>query len=467
MIKLPKEVSSIINALESKGIKAYCVGDCVRLSLAGMDPLDWDVIALAPALDTQSVLAGMGLERLELPEKEGDAFRVVFEDKALAEAKEKAAAAAEYFGDDDDYDDEEAEDDARSALLDPDRAREAMEVAADNTIIVDIMARDDVEGFLDSQKFTIMAMADSTSHGFIDPYDGRDDMAKRLIRPVGDASESFKAEPILMLKAITMVSELGYDLAKSTYEAISANAAALAKVDVTLIRDEFIEMMGADNAGKALRMLAACGLLPYILGPEVEKLGGRETKDMEELADNMDKTLNVAERRIGLFYLCLNKKKAHKAIDYLKYDKTMHQHFVDVVDHLIDLYFVARSDKLMDFLARYGLERYIYMHNVAKAQVNVYGAPDNRVQGRIYMYKEIVGTKHPVYIEDLAITGQDLVDAGIVPDDPEKIRKMLLMLTDVIHRDRKMNTKAKLMEKAKYFKKHKLGALLRNVEWQK
>ena len=39
MIKLPKEVSGIINALESKGIKAYCVGDCVRLSLAGMDPM--------------------------------------------------------------------------------------------------------------------------------------------------------------------------------------------------------------------------------------------------------------------------------------------------------------------------------------------------------------------------------------------------------------------------------------------
>lgn len=466
MIKLPKEVSGIINALENKGIKAYCVGDCVRLSLAGMDPLDWDIIALAPFLDTESVLAGMGLERLEKLEGSEDTMRVVFEDKALAEAKEKAAAAAEYFGDDE-YDDEEGEGDAEVALLDPDRAREAMEAAADNSIVVDVMAREDVESFLNGQKFTIMAMADSTSHGFIDPYDGRDDMTKRLIRPIGDAGESFKAEPMLMLKAITMVSELGYDLAKSTYEAILANAAELAKLDVTLIRDEFIEMMGADNAGKALRMLAACGLMPYILGPEVEKLGGRETKDMEELADNMHKTLNVAERRIGLFYLCLSKKKAHKAIDYLKYDETMHQHFVDVVDHIIDLYFVARSDKLMDFLARYGLDRYSYMHNVAKAQVHVYGTPDNRVQGRIYMYKEIVGTKHPVYIEDLAITGQDLVDAGIVPDDPEKIRKMLLMLTDVVHRDRKMNTKSKLMDKAKSFKRNKIGALLRNVEWQR
>ncbi len=466
MIKLPKEVSNIINTLENKGIKTYCVGDCVRLSLAGMDPLDWDIIALADFGAVESAVGSMGPSKLERLESAADTLRIVFEDKALSEARERAAAEAEFFGDDETED--SAEDDAADlAMLDPDRAREAMEAAEDNSIVVDVMARDDVESFLDVQKFTIMAMADSTSHGFIDPYDGRDDMAKRLIRPVGDAGESFRADPILMLRAITMVSELGYDLAKTTYEAISANVAELAKLDVTQIRDEFLEMMGADNAGKALRMLAACGIMPYILGPEVEKLGGRETKDMEELADNMHKTLNVAERRIGLFYLCLSKKKAHKAIDYLKYDETLHQHLTDVVDHIIDLYFVARADKLMDFLARYGLERYTYMHNVAKAQVNVYGSPDNRVQGRIYMYKEIVGTKHPVYIEDLAITGQDLVDAGIVPDDSEKIRKMLLMLTDVVHRDRKMNTKSRLMEKAKYFKKHKLGALLRNVEWQK
>ncbi len=438
MIKLPKEVSNIINDLETKGIKAYCAGDCVRFALSGAEPLDWDIIIDAPISNVEGMFEGA--EKLE---GKDNVLRLDFGDKSKDIV------------------------DAEKAMINPDHAREAMEAEAKDYIIADIIALDDVENFLSKQKFTISAMADSTSHGFIDPYNGRDDISKKLVRIIGDPNEVFKAEPILMLKAITLVSELGYDLAKNTYEAIVANADRLPSAGIDAIREEFLTLMGADNAGKALRMLAACQLLPYILGPSVDKLGGREIKDMEELADNLHKTLNVAERRIGLFYLCLGKKRARAAVKYLNYDEVMTQHFMDVIDHIVDLHFIGKPEALMDFLARYGLERYTYMHNVAKAQVNVYGSPDNRVQGRIYMYREIVSLKKPVYIEDLAVTGEDLVKAGIVPDNPEKIRDMLLMLTDVVHRHPKMNTEKQLMDKAKYFKKHKLGAKLRNVEWMK
>lgn len=436
MIKLPKEVSTIINELENKGIKAYCVGDCVRLALAGAEPLDWDIIVNAPISSIEGMFEGA--EKLEGSENR---LRIDYSEKDIEKAEKQ--------------------------LANPDDARAAMNAARQDAVIVDLIALDEVESFLAEQKFTISAMADSTSHGFVDPYGGRDDIAKKLVRPVGNPMEVFNSEPILMLKAITLVSELGYDLSKSTYEAIVANADRIPSAGIDAIREEFINLMGADNAGKALRMLAACGMLPYILGPSFEKLGNREIKDMEELADNMHKTLNVAERRIGLFYLCLGKKRAHRAVDYLNYNPVMKQHFEDVINHIVDLHFVGKPEMLMDFLARYGLDRYTYMHNVAKAQVNVYGSPDNKVQGRIYMYREIISMKYPVYIEDLEVTGEELVSEGIVPDNPEKIRAMLLMLTDVVHRHPKMNTKKQLLEKARWFKRHKLGAKLRNVEWLK
>ena len=72
-----------------------------------------------------------------------------------------------------------------------------------------------IREFLFSCAFTVNAMADNPERGFVDPYDGREDLKKKLIRPIGDPSKLFQNEPIRMMEAVRLAAELGFDLQKS------------------------------------------------------------------------------------------------------------------------------------------------------------------------------------------------------------------------------------------------------------
>lgn len=428
MIKLPKEVAKIVGALEAKGYETYCTGDCVRLSLAGEQPVDWDIVVKT---DFENI-RGM-FEDAKVFDEAGHVLRFDYVERALAETDEDGTAVAT----------EE-------------------EVAQE--LIIDVRTVESVEDYLSLADFTVNAIADSTTHGMIDPHGGKNDISKKLIKTVGEADAVFKAKPYLMLHAIALVAEMDFDLAKSTADAIMANVDLLGQTSVGRIREEFINMMAGPAAGKAMKMMAAFNMMQYIYGPNVGRLTHREISDIEIFSENIGKTFNVPERRIALLYSLISKKKAHKAIEYMNYEDEMKMHLVDTVDHIVDIYFLTDGLKYKAFLAKMGMDRYQFIHNVAKAQLIVFGGPTLRVEGRNYILKEIQSKNEPIFIEDLKITAEELIEAGVCEDD-EKARTMLLMLCDAVHREPKENTNKKLMDRAKDYKKHPLKAAFRNVNW--
>ena len=323
-----------------------------------------------------------------------------------------------------------------------------------------------IEEDLKHKDFTVNAIADSTQK-FIDLFQGREDIRKRFIKTVGDADESFKKEPLRMLKAIRLAAELDFDLHKSVYEAILANSQLLAEVSPGKIRDEFTQLITAANAGKGLKMIMNMGLLWVILGRELEaRLTGREKSDLLALSEGINKSQQVEERRLGLFYSCIGKKKILPVIEKFNYDQVTNQLLIDAASDLPKFYFTNNKTALKKFLYERGWERYKYIENLEKAQRIVFNYDsETKIKSKMYLLDEIRNKNEAVFIEDLLIDANDLIEAEICP--PEKADKIMGMLIEEIHTHPLKNNRQELMKLAKTYSKNKLVAALRGINWSR
>ncbi len=134
---------------------------------------------------------------------------------------------------------------------------------------------DTLEGDLLRRDFTINAMArDPLTGEIFDPWGGRADLERKLIRAVGDdPHQRFEDDPLRMLRAIRFAAQLGFDIEQKTAEAIQRQAATLTKISNERIRDELNKALTSPRPDMALRLLVSLGLAPYTL-PEVLDLRG-------------------------------------------------------------------------------------------------------------------------------------------------------------------------------------------------
>jgi len=139
----------------------------------------------------------------------------------------------------------------------------------------DVTFGDSLEGDLLRRDFTINAMArDPLSGAIIDPYAGRADLERKLIRAVGnDPSHRFDEDPLRMLRAARFAAQLDFSIEPATAEAIRRQAATLQKISRERIRDEFTKLLVTPNPMLGIRLLVELGLMPYVV-PEVLELRG-------------------------------------------------------------------------------------------------------------------------------------------------------------------------------------------------
>ena len=321
-----------------------------------------------------------------------------------------------------------------------------------------------VEEDLARRDFTINAIAESQD-SLMDPYDGRADIKNKLIRTVGDAGVRFREDPLRMIKALRLAAELDFDLHKSVYDAIVSGHTMLSDVNPSKIRDEFTGMLSAPAAGKGLSMLLGTGMIADIIGQDaVDRLTKREMQDLTTLSQNIDKTQPVEDRRLGLFFACMDKKKVRPAIDRLNFNEVTHQHLVDAVNDLPKLYFTNNKPALKKFIYQRSMERYEFLLSMEKAQRIVFSYDsETKIRSKIFMLDEIHKFGEPIFPEDLKIDANDLIEAGIC--DRDKAQKILNMLTEEIHTHPKKNTREQLLKLAKVYSKNKVAAALRGIHW--
>ncbi len=134
---------------------------------------------------------------------------------------------------------------------------------------------DTLEGDLLRRDFTINAMArDPLTGEIIDPWGGRADLERALIRAVGDDPQRrFDEDPLRMLRAVRFAAQFGFEIEPATAEAIQRQAATLGKISNERIRDELTKALLSPRPDRALRLLVTLGLAPYAL-PELLELRG-------------------------------------------------------------------------------------------------------------------------------------------------------------------------------------------------
>src|ERR671917_1519302 len=133
--------------------------------------------------------------------------------------------------------------------------------------------------------FTINAVAaDALTGEIVDPFEGRKDLEKGVIRAVGDPLERMREDPLRMLRAVrfeTTLSKLEkpFAMTQDLEGAIRNNAGWLESISAERIREEFEKILVSENVASGLRTLVRLGLMPYVV-PEF-----METVDVEQEAE--------------------------------------------------------------------------------------------------------------------------------------------------------------------------------------
>jgi poly(A) polymerase len=154
--------------------------------------------------------------------------------------------------------------------------------------LVDDLARRD---------FTINAIAlDPLSGKHEDPFGGRDDLTRGVIRAVGSPAERFEEDPLRLLRAVRFASRLGFEIDPATARAICATAQSLSTISRERVRDELDKLLLGPAPARGIFLLCELGLADFSL-PDVPPLRGMQ----QELGQGRHKdvfshTLQVLDR---------------------------------------------------------------------------------------------------------------------------------------------------------------------------
>lgn len=214
-IAVPQTVMNAIGRLEACGYEAYAVGGCVRDSILGREPNDWDITTSARPEETAAVFSDH--RTVETGVKHGT-LTVILDGMPLEITTYRS---------DGEY--------------------------ADNRHPVQVTFSRHIEDDLSRRDFTVNAMAYHPTRGLVDLYGGREALACRIVACVGDPSTRFHEDGLRILRAIRFASVLDFTVEENTAAAIHACRGLLQNIAAERIREELCKLVMGKGAVRILR----------------------------------------------------------------------------------------------------------------------------------------------------------------------------------------------------------------------
>ena len=435
---LPQNIKTYIDALESAGFAAYAVGGCVRDSLLGLTPHDYDLCTAATPEQIRSVFSGC---RLVLAGEKHGTVAVVTDDGLIEITT---------FRMEGDYTDNRHPDWVRFVT--------------------------DIESDLSRRDFTVNAMAYSPHRGFADPFGGQADLKNRILRAVGDPDRRFREDALRILRGIRF--SVRYRL---TVDASTAGAMdALAPLMDHLARERvFSELCGLLPLVTAEDLFRFQGVLSQIL-PELTPMIGFDQKSPHHAYDLYSHTAYVVQNvpdtlplrwaallhdigKPGTFYLDesgrghfpghakLSAQMANSILLRLKAPTVFRQQVVALIErHMTPL----EPDKrlLRRRLGKYGIEGTLDL--LALQQADFYSKGTKEETDHFHRIRELIRDIQAedgcLSLKDLAIGGNDLIGIGFTPGPA--IRRCLEALLNSVQEEVLPNTKECLLIAAEAYK---------------
>ncbi|MCR5675105.1 MAG: CCA tRNA nucleotidyltransferase [Lachnospiraceae bacterium] len=422
-IHLPSGAAKILASLTDAGYEAYIVGGCVRDSLMGRTPSDWDITTSArpdevKALFPKTIDTGIRHGTLTV-RRDGESYEVTT------------------FRVDGDYADH----------------RHPDGVTFTGQLAEDLKRRD----------FTINAMAYNDERGVIDLFGGQTDLRDGIVRAVGDPGERFREDALRMMRAVRFSAQLGFEMEDATRDAVREQASTLSAVSGERIRDELEKLLLSAHPER-VRDLWSLGLTAVFF-PEFDAMmataqnnphhcysvgehtiaalmagvrvdGAQTSRDCGMSPEETARLLRLTV----LLHDCakpLTKTTDAEGIDHFKGHP---QKGADLAGEILrrwkeDNRTIARVKNLIrwhdqrpesdavtvrETAARVGRPDFPLLLDVMEA--DVHGQSSFLQQEKLTrlaeirtVWRRIVETGEPVALSDLAVTGQDLIGAGMKP----------------------------------------------------
>ena len=410
-IVLPEKVTYIIDTLTQHGFEAYAVGGCVRDTMLGRIPMDWDITTSAK------------------PEQVKELFRHTI-DTGIQHGTVTVMLEHEGFEVTTYRIDGEYED-----------ARHPKEVQFTSNLLEDLKRRD----------FTINAMAYNDKDGLVDAFDGVGDLERGVIRCVGAAVERFTEDALRMLRAVRFGAQLGFSIEDETREAIVSLAPNIAKVSAERIQIEMVKLLTSGHP-ELLRTAYETGLTAVFL-PEFDEM-------MKTPQNNPHHCYSVGEHTLHALMEIQPDKVARitmpqegslvarKILRRLKFDN-------DTTDRVCRLILCHDDNPPLQERAvrraiyRNGVDQYPLLFAVKRADMlaqSAYRREEKAEYLKEYeeIYEQIMAKKQCLSIKELAVTGTDLIEEGMQPG--KAIGETLKQLLEYVLEHPEDNTKEKLME---------------------
>ncbi len=441
-IELPQKAKYIIDTITEAGYEAYVVGGCVRDSILGRNPEDWDITTSAK------------------PEQVKELFRRTIDTGiqhgTVTVMLDKEGFEVTTYRIDGKYED----------------SRHPKEVIFTPNLVEDLKRRD----------FTINAMAYNEKDGLIDIFGGMEDIRQKIIRCVGDARERFREDALRIMRAIRFSAQLGYSIEEETKKAISELVPNLKNISAERIQVELVKLLVSPHPDY-IRVAYDTGVTSVIL-PEFDTM--METPQnhphhMYDVGEHTLQSLKYVEAnkclRLGMLFHDIGKPSTlsvdEKGITHFKGHPTVGEDMTKSILRRLKfdndtIYTVSRLVHFHDYgngvdpdmrIVRRAIHKIgedIFPLVLSVKYADIMAQSDYLKQEKLdtlekwkKLFEEITKQKQCVSLKTMAVTGSDLIALGMKPG--KEIGTVLQSLLETVLENPENNTKEYLLSEARKY----------------
>lgn len=436
---MPKNVDIAINLLQSAGFEAYAVGGCVRDSLLGKTPNDWDITTSAKPEDMKSVFADFHC--IDTGIKHGT-VTVVIDGEPLEITT---------FRLDGEYEDN----------------RHPKSVTFTSDLGADLGRRD----------FTVNAMAYSKMTGTVDLFGGQNDLKNGIIRCAGDPDRRFNEDALRILRALRFASALDFEIEEKTAQSLLKNRALLGNISEERIAKELLKLVCGKGAKRILTDFAP--VLFEIL-PELQSMYKNSHDNPHHCYDIYEHTLIAVEsidpdptlRFAMLLHDCgkpavkkfdengvahfyghqrISAEISAQILARLKVSNKFRDKILFLVSNHDRWELYENTEKMPRYLSKFGLDGVLNLLKVMRADV-LAQSPEYRyrldqIADAEETAKNLAAQKPCLSLSELQINGRTLMDIGI--PQGRKLGAVLAQLLDEVIDGVTKNTQEALTTRAR------------------
>ena len=411
-IDMPEAVRNIIHTIEEHGFKAYAVGGCIRDSILGRTPDDWDITTSAVPQQVKSFFR----RTIDTGIVHGTVTVMV----------DKTGYEVTTYRIDGEYED----------------GRHPKSVEFSDRLVDDLCRRD----------FTINAMAYNETDGFVDEFDGLGDLNAKIIRCVGEPKLRFTEDALRMMRAIRFSAQLGFTIHADTWNAIRELAPSISKISMERVHVELGKTLMSAHPDYVAKYSEA-GLFEPILPVIDNALKSRYNKKILAILRYVPDNIYL---RYAALFITSTPDEAAMTLRALKMDNKT----IETVSKLVELSKIDIDETepaVRAALNKYGRDFLPLWHElmmaVIQASEDITGISNPAKIKHLLTLKrlatDILARGDCFTIKDLDISGNDLIEYGL---QGHEIGDTLKALLDIVIENPKLNDKATLIAMIEHIK---------------